>query len=310
MNQPDGPDSTVHEVTLDLTELRVPIDRSATNVVVDITRPVPSIVGQHYAIDGTHEAEVFGPEHPIVAGIIDLEVQQLVDLGDREDESRAWLIDRTGSAWIALFERGANRVASNVLGVIRVTGSAASDRVLKDLAVLQRSTPEDIEGKICSSLDIDTIRPFVDFTTLDITAAGAKSPRDRAHNFSRLLTALTLSALQIGGCAEARVSLALVHPPMWKVATRLGIPFDDPGFGIMDYKLTDENLTPMQTRLVVQNSADTVVAIRGGHFPFMTEVGRIAELNGIDLDQALTVGAAMNGRFSSATVESASAVLG
>ncbi len=301
MNQPDGSTFPVDAALPGSFSLKVQQDLRAGAVVVDITQPVPSIVGQHYFIDDTHDAEVFGPEHPIVAGIIELEVQQLIDLGDREDESRAWLIDRTGCAWIALFERGAARVAANVLGIVRVTGSAASDRVLKDLALLQRSTSEDVEAKICGALGVDTIRPFVDLTTLDITAKGAQTRRAQAHNFTRLLTVLTIAGIQLSVRREMRYTLALVHPHMWKSATRLGMPFDDPGFGDMEYKLTAENVNPMQTQLIVQNVAATVESIRSGSRPFMTEIGRIATLNGVDLDQAVTVGTRRNPLVSAAS---------
>jgi hypothetical protein len=294
MNQPDGFTFSVDAALPDSLSMNVQHELRAGSVVVDITQPVPSIVGQHYVIDDTHEAEVFGPEHPIVAGIIELEVQQLIDLGDREDESRAWLIDRTGCAWIALFERGAARVASNVLGIVRVTGSAASDRVLNDLALLQRSTPEDVEARICAFLGVESIRPFVDLTTLDITKKGAETRRAQAHNFTRLLTVLTIAGIQLSVRREMRYTLALVHPHMWKSATRLGLPFDDPGFGCMEYKLTAKNINPMQTQLIAQNVVSTVNSIRSGSRPFMTEIGRIAALNGIDVDQVVTEGTPPN----------------
>jgi hypothetical protein len=253
------------------------------DIVIDVSVPVPSIVGERFSIDETHDAEVYGPNDPITTDIIELEVQQLMALGDREDESREWLNDRTACAWIALFEREAKRSAQNVLGILRVTGPIASDRVLRDLAYLRGTGVEEVESQIRDALGVDDIRPFVDFTTLDITRAGASSLRDQAHNFGRLLTILTVACAKLVLRDEARFALALVHPHLWKAAARIGVAYEDPGFGVMDYKLSAKNTTPMPTQLIAQNMVDTIEIIRSGRRPFMSELGRCMERNGIDL---------------------------
>lgn len=83
---------------------------------------------------------------------------------------------------------------------------------------------------------------------------------------------------------EFRFGLALVHPHLWKHAIRIGMPFHDLGFGIMDYKLSYENPTPMQTQMIAMHMHDVMGAIRGGVHPFMTEVGATMERNGIGVD--------------------------
>ena len=269
-----------------------PVDgRPATEQIIDLRPTTPSIVGQRFVIDDTHEVHVFGPDHSLVQAIIELEVQQLTDLGDCEDEARDWLMDRTGVAWIALFRRGAEHAAENVLGILRITGPTASNRVLRDLAVLQRSSIDDVEATIAASLGVPTIRPFIDFTTLDITAAGATTRRDRVYNFLRLINALTVASAQMTLRREFRFGLALVHPHLWKHAIRIGMPFHDPGFGVMDYQLSATNTTPMQTQMIAMHMRDVMEAIRGGAHPFMNEVGRTMVRNGLSVDAVADIAA-------------------
>lgn len=71
----------------------------------------PSIIGERFVIDSTHDAQVFGADDAIARSIIELEVQQLVDLGDCEGEARDWLNEQRGAAWICLFEQNAARSA-------------------------------------------------------------------------------------------------------------------------------------------------------------------------------------------------------
>ena len=165
----------------------------APGIVVDLTLQQRSnIIGDVYLLDDTHFAKVFGPDEDIVDGIIELEVEQLVALGDREDESRAWLADRTSACWLAVFRRGAPQTAEHVEGILRLTGPGGSDRMLRDLGVLVGKDPEAVAQEIADYLGIESLRPFSDMTTLDVTPLGAPTKEARFATLYRLMCSQVL----------------------------------------------------------------------------------------------------------------------
>jgi hypothetical protein len=238
-----------------------------------------SFVGERFELDDTHEAEVFGPDHAIVGGLIDLEVDQLVELGDDEGEARDWLVDRTDALWMALFAQGVPHVAENVEGLIRLTGPMRSHRMLDDLAYLCGSDAATIEAEICHRLGVKSLRPFADLTTLDITPKGALNKDARFANLFRLVTMVIfvgVRSIQVNGIA---VGVALVHPRVFKYLPMLGFPVVDLGYGVLDYKLSDVNATPMPTQAIAVDFQAALRELSEGS-DFMVAAGKLLERNG------------------------------
>lgn len=248
----------------------------APEIVVDLTLQQRSnIIGDVYLLDDTHFAKVFGPDEDIVDGIIELEVEQLVALGDREDESRAWLADRTSACWLAVFRRGAPQTAEHVEGILRLTGPGGSDRMLRDLGVLVGKDPETVAQEIADHLGIESLRPFSDMTTLDVTPLGAPTKEARFATLLRLMCCQVITGLRTSQTSGVDAHCALVHPRVLKHIVAAGIPVHSAGYGILKYKLTESNTNPMETTFGMSFGSEVAQAIRVGESPFLREVGSI-----------------------------------
>jgi hypothetical protein len=211
---------------------------------------IGSFVGERIVLDDTHIAEVFGPDHPIVEGLIQLEVDQLVELGDDEGEARAWLIDRTDAVWMGLFAQGAPCRAEHVEGLIRVTGAERSHRMIDDLAQLLGKDSESVEAAIAEQFGVTQLGPFADLTTLDITPLGAASQDARFANLFRLVSMTIFIGVRCIQQQNILRGVGLVHPRLLKHLPLLGFPVMDLGFGVLDYKLSEVTTTPMPTQAI------------------------------------------------------------
>jgi hypothetical protein len=260
------------------------IDLTTTEQTVDLRIAHPSFTGELLIIDDTHEAEVFAPDHPTVAGLIEIEIAQLVDLGDSEDEAREWLSDRSGTVWMALFQRGVPHDADHAEGLIRLTGAARSSRMIEDLAYLVRSTDlAGLEAEVAARLGVENLRPFADLTTLDITPLGATSKDARFANLFRLVQMILFVGLRCAQADNVATGTALVHPRVYKYLPFLGFEVIDLGFGVMDYKLSDENKTPMPTQAIGIPFEIAIDALSNGS-DFMKGTGEMIARNGYSLE--------------------------
>jgi hypothetical protein len=223
-------------------------------VVIDLRLTQLGIVGDVYLLDDTHVAEVFGSDHVIVTGLIEHEIEQMVLLGDAEPDARPWCEVRTGAAWIAIFKREDPRNAAHALAILRVTGPTGSSRMLHDLAILLKREEAGLDADIAQRVGLSTIHPFVDYTTLDITAMGAPSKEERFANLFRLLMVLLGSACRLKEVDGIQTMCALVHPRILKNAPE--IPHRVPGYGVLDYKIFDHATTAMPTELLVCAAED------------------------------------------------------
>lgn len=247
--------------TNDGPELVVDLRDAPTSLPVIDLRPALGIVGDRYIIDDTHMAVVFDANDPIHLELIALEVQQLVDLGDEPVEARAWCEKTIGAVWIALFEQGDQLVAENVQGILRLTGPAGSHRMLADLGVLLETSPEFLRSDIANRVGMESIEPYLDATTLDITARGATSKDHRFANLFRLLLLLLGTSARAASMHGFASTTALVHPRVLKHATASGIPLRDLGYGILRYKLSDTNTSPMETQLTLARTDEIRAAL-------------------------------------------------
>jgi hypothetical protein len=250
------------------------------------TKNSASFVGERIQLDETHEAEVFGPDHQIVTGLIELEIQQLIDLGDNEPDARAWLIDRTDAIWMALFAAGMPHSAEHVEGLIRLTGVDRSERMINDLAYLSKTSATTVKAEIANKLGIDRLGLFVDLTTLDITPTGASTKDDRFANLFRLVTMVIFVGVRCTQVHNVTVGVALVHPRVFKYLPLLGFPVTDLGYGIMDYQLSDSAKTPMPTQAIAVDFAAALKELTRGS-DFMQAAGKVLESNGYSLDRQI-----------------------
>jgi hypothetical protein len=241
-----------------------------TSLIAD-SKNSGSFIGERIQVDETHEAEVFGPDHQIVAGLIELEIQQLIDLGDNEPDARAWLIDRTDTIWMALFAQGAPHTAEHVEGLIRLTGVERSDRMINDLAYLANTDAATVKASIS-----------VDLTTLDITPTGAPTKDARFANLFRLVTMVIFVGVRCIQVHNVTVGVALVHPRVFKYLPLLGFPVTDLDYGVMDYQLSDSAKTPMPTQAIAVDFAVALKALTDGS-DFMRAAGKVLERNGYSL---------------------------
>jgi hypothetical protein len=234
------------------------------DLVIDLTQPtlhVPGFVGEHYELDGTHEVTVFGPHDRIVADLIDIEVAQLVALGDRPQDARDWLVDRSGAAWMTLFETGVVQDAEHVLGLVRVTVGSRANRSLKDLAVLVGADEAVLISAVRSSFgfpqdDDDSALGLIDVTTLDLTPRGVSNRINTLSNLERLARAALISIVRATQTDDAEVVVSLQNPIVARQLRRLGWPLFDLGFGEMSYRLFADHLTPMPTVFTWGYAAD------------------------------------------------------
>jgi hypothetical protein len=251
-------------------------------VVNDSTFVGSSFVGERLVLDETHEAEVFGPDHPIISGLIELEVDQLVELGDHEGEARAWLVDRTDAVWMALFAQGAPRVAEYVEGVIRLTGAKRSHRMIDDLAHLLGSDSDTVEAAIAQQFGVSKLAPFADLTTLDITPLGASTQDVRFANLFRLVAMTIFVGVRCVQLQNITRGVGLVHPRLLKHLPLLGFPVMDLGFGVLDYKLSEVTTTPMPTQAIGVDFIEALKELTSGS-DFMKATGQLLIKNGYSI---------------------------
>jgi hypothetical protein len=268
----------------------VALPNTQTNDVASNERPVgkssptpASFVGERIKLYDTHEAEVFGPDHPIVKGLIELEIAQLVDLGDNEPDARAWLIDSTDTVWMALFAQGVPHTAEHVEGLIRLTGTERSHRMIDDLAQLSTTDPATVRSVIANKLGLETLRQFVDLTTLDITPHGAPTKDARFANLFRLVSMVIFVGVRCIQVHNVTVGVALVHPRVFKYLPLLGFPVTDLKYGVMDYQLTDSAKTPMPTQAIAVDFAKGLKLLKTGS-DFMKSAGVLLVSNGYSLE--------------------------
>jgi hypothetical protein len=255
--------------------------RNETSLSADV-KDSGSFIGERIQIDETHEAEIFGPDHQIVTGLIELEIQQLIDLGDNEPDARAWLIDRTDTIWMALFAQGVPHTAEHVEGLIRLTGVERSDRMINDLAYLANTDTTKVKAAIANKLGIEHLQQFVDLTTLDITPAGAPTKDARFANLFRLVTMVIFVGVRCIQVHNVTVGVALVHPRVFKYLPLLGFPVTDLDYGVMDYQLSDSAKTPMPTQAIAVDFAASLKELTHGS-DFMQAAGKVLERNGYAL---------------------------
>jgi hypothetical protein len=241
-----------------------------------------SFIGERIMLDGTHEAEVFGPDHPIVEGLIELEVDQLVELGDEEGEARAWLIDRTDAVWMGLFAQGAPRRADYVEGLIRLTGAERSHRMVDDLAFLLRSDSDTVEAAIAEQFGVSKLGPYADLTTLDITPLGAVTQDARFANLFRLVSMTIFVGVRCIQEQNITRGVGLVHPRLLKHLPLLGFPVMDLGFGVLDYKLSEVTTTPMPTQAIGVDFHVALKELTSGS-DFMKSAGQLLITNGYSI---------------------------
>ncbi len=242
------------EVIVDLTRARSVDPDTDTSIVLDLRIPQLGIVGEVYLLDDTHVAEVFGSDHVIVTGLIEHEIEQMVLLGDAERDARPWCEVRTGAAWIVIFKHEDPRDSAHALAILRVTGPTGSGRMLHDLAILLKRDEAGLDVDIAQRVGLATIHPFVDYTTLDITALGAPTKEERFANLFRLLMVLLGSAYRLRDVDGIQTMCALVHPRILKNAPE--IPHRVPGYGVLDYKIFDHATSAMPTELLVCPAED------------------------------------------------------
>ena len=265
------------EMVVDLLTSTVP---SETNNTIDLRVPQLGIVGEVYLLDDTHLAEVFGSDHVIVPGLIEHEIEQMVLLGDAERDARPWCEVRTGAAWIVIFKRKDPRDAEHALAILRVTGPTGSSRMLHDLAILLKRPEAGLDLDIAERVGLSTIHPFVDYTTLDITALGAPSKEERFANLFRLLMVLLGSACRLRQVDGIQTMCALVHPRILKNAPE--IPHRVPGYGVLDYKIFDHATSAMPTELLVC-AAEDLEAISESTAPTHQIVAEMLDRSGFPL---------------------------
>jgi hypothetical protein len=237
-----------------------------------------------WILDDTHEAIVVNPGHSIAAGLIEHEVDQLVALGDREDESREWLTARLSSKWVAILATGLPRTAANVEGIVRVTIPPQSSEMLRDLGVLVGRDPSSISEDLAQKLGIGSIHPFIDCPTLDITPLGSATQEERFANLFRLLLVMTITNIRASQELGIGIQVALINPKVVKYVPLTGVPFHLPDYGVMEYKLSGANETPMQTQVLVAFAHEIVAAMKNNPSEFLQRAASVMTRNGMSID--------------------------
>jgi hypothetical protein len=258
-------------------ELEVVIDLRAERVI-DLREPEVGLESV-WVLDDTHEAIVVTSEHEIAPGLLEHEVDQLVALGDSEEESLEWLNARAGSKWVAILARDVPRKAEYVEGIVRVTGPSHSGLVLEDLAMLLGRDLESIVPDLERQLGFP-VRVFADYPTLDITPLGGESRDRRFANLFRLL--LMMGIVSIRSYLEDGIAshVAMVNPKIVKYVPLTGAPFRTPDYGVMEYKLSDQNTTPMLTQFVAISTPEFLASMAEDSSEFLRHMASVMEMNG------------------------------
>jgi hypothetical protein len=232
-----------------------------------------------WILDDTHEAIVVTPEHSITAGLIEHEVDQLVALGDREDESRDWLNARASSKWVAILARDVPRKAEFVEGIVRCTDPTQSGLALEDLSLLLNSDLSWVATDLERQLGFP-LHPFMDYPTLDITPYGAQTRDQRFGNLFRLL--LMMGIVSIRSYLEEGIAMhvAMVNPKIVKYVPLTGAPFYFPDYGVMEYKLTEQNTTPMLTQFIATYIPEMLSAMHHEPSEFLRHMASVMATNG------------------------------
>jgi hypothetical protein len=246
---------------------------------IDLREPPEFGLDSVWVLDETHLAIVVTPDHPIAAGLIEHEVDQLVALGDREDESREWLTARSSSKWVAILAREVPRKAEYVEGIVRVTGPAQSGLVIEDLAMLLGkglgSTAVDLERQLGFP-----IHPFTDYPTLDITPLGGETRDRRFANLFRLLLMMGIVSTRAYLDDGVAWHFAMVNPKIVKYVPLTGAPFHFPDYGVLEYKLSEQNLTPMLTQFIALYIPEMLSAINRDPSDFLQHMASVMAMNG------------------------------
>jgi hypothetical protein len=262
------------------------VDEDQPQLIIDL-RVAPEVdVGLEacWILDETHEAIVVTSEHSIAAGLVEHEVDQLVSLGDREDESRAWLNQRSDSKWVAILATGAHRTAANVEGIVRVTMPPCSSEMLRDLGVLVDMDFAAVAADLAEKLGIESIHPFIDCPTLDITPLGSATQQTRFANLFRLLLVMTITNVRAAQELGIGVQVALINPKVVKYIPFTGVPFHLPEYGVMEYKLSEATDTPMLTQVLVAFADEIVAAMKNDPSEFLQRVTSVMTQNGMSID--------------------------
>ncbi len=255
-------------------------DVGDVEVIIDITEPHPlGLIGDTYLL-GTHRGVVVGQDHPIVSGLIDVEVAQLVALGDREDEARQWLEQRGDTIWGVLLEGDDPVELENVLGLYRFTMRRRGDRGLRDLAVLLQRHIDDVSSEFRGVTGLDSTLQLADLTTLDLTVHGSRTMRGRVENLGRIVTIAGCAAIRAAQTDSMVIWAAMVNPMVNKFLGQVGVPKYELGYGILEYKLTEQNTTPMQTMPIWGSIAELSEAAQHGATVQTAAIGVALERSG------------------------------
>ena len=256
-------------------------DVGDVEVIIDITEPPPllGLIGDTYLL-GTHRGVVVGPDHPIVSGLIDVEVAQLVALGDREDEARQWLERRDDTIWGVLLANDDPVELENVLGLYRFTMRRRGDRGLRDLAVLLQRHIDDVSSEFRGVTGLVSMLELADLTTLDLTVEGSRTMRGRVENLGRIVTIAGCAAIRAAHTDNIVVWAAMVNPMVNKFLGQVGVPKYELGYGVLEYKLTEKNATPMQTMPIWGSIAELSEAARSGSTVQTAAIGAALERSG------------------------------
>ncbi len=255
-------------------------DVGDVEVIIDITEPPPlGLIGDTYLL-GTHRGVVVGPDHPIVSGLIDVEVAQLVALGDREDEARQWLEQRGDTIWGVLLANDDPVELDNVLGLYRFTMRRRGDRGLRDLAVLLQRRIDDVSSEFRAVTGLESMLQLADLTTLDLTVHGSRTMRGRVENLGRIVTMAGCAAIRAAHTDNMVIWAAMVNPMVNKFLGQAGVPKYELGYGVLEYKLTQQNITPMQTMPIWGSIAELSEAVWHGTSIQMAAIGAALERSG------------------------------
>lgn len=259
------------------------LDVGDVEVIIDITEPPPlGLIGDTYLL-GAHRGVVVGPDHPIVSGLIDMEVAQLVALGDREDEARQWLEQRSDAIWGVLLAGDDPVELENVLGLYRFTMRRRGDRGLRDLAVLLQRHIDDVSSEFRGITGLDSMLHLADLTTLNLTVHGSRTIRGRVENLGRVVIIAGCAAIRAAHTDNIVIWAAMVNPMVNKFLGQVGVPKYELGYGVVEYKLTDQNTTPMQTMPIWGSVAELSLAAHLGATVQTNAIGAALERSGFSV---------------------------
>jgi hypothetical protein len=162
-----------------------------------------------------------------VPAVIEIEVENMVSLGDREDEARTPLEDTRGAKFILLYEAEGELDAAGVIGVIRYTphNQDVGIRSLRDLSLITQEPEEIIVEHFLEEADCQRQEDVIDITTFAIRKDVRTEPRQHVLAANNLQFAITETVLKSFSEKEATHCISFIEVNAYSWLKRWGLPF-------------------------------------------------------------------------------------